>query len=102
MGEGGERERGEGVKRERSGLDSLHFLITHGAAARPAPCRTAREPNPDQRKLDQTCTARNINSDLFSTFFLGSVWGRETGGILLPSRRSVHIEHLHPNSLSIP
>lgn len=39
----GERE-GEGVKRERTGLDSLHFLITHGAAARPAPFRTARGP----------------------------------------------------------
>lgn len=43
-GEGGGEREGEGVKRERTGLDSLHFLITHGAAARPAPLRTARGP----------------------------------------------------------
>lgn len=40
---GGERERErdrEGGKRERSRLDSLHFLITRRTAVRPAPCWT--------------------------------------------------------------
>lgn len=39
------REEGGGrrlLQLQRSRLDSLHFLLTQSAAARPAPCRTGR------------------------------------------------------------